>query len=131
MITDPISDLITRIKNASDRGLPSIVLPYSKFKEGVAKILAKEGYVKAAEPKGKKINKYLEVELLYSEDKTPRITGITRVSKLSRRVYTKAKDLRVFHSGFGSIILSTPKGILTDKDAKKEKVGGEVLFKIW
>ncbi|MSR71417.1 MAG: 30S ribosomal protein S8 [Candidatus Taylorbacteria bacterium] len=128
---DPISDLIIRIKNASEAGKASIVMPYSKFKEGVATILAKEGYIKSSASKGKKINKYLEIEILYKEDKSPRINGVERVSKLSKRIYTKAKDLRPFHSGFGSIILSTPKGILTDKDAKKAKVGGEVLFKIW
>lgn len=130
-MVDPISDLIIRIKNASDAGKASLTIPYSTFKEAVAKLLAKEGYIKSVEPKGKKVSRYLEIELLYGEDKTPRIQGVDRVSKLSKRIYAKAKDLRPFHSGFGSVILSTPKGILSDKDARKEKVGGEVLFKIW
>ncbi|MEK9184865.1 MAG: 30S ribosomal protein S8 [Patescibacteria group bacterium] len=131
MVIDPISDLIIQIKNASDAGKVSVALPYTKFKEGVAKLLEKAGYVKSVIVKGKKITRSLEIELFYNEDKSPKIKGVQRVSKLSRRIYTKAKDLRPFHSGFGNIILSTPKGILTDKDAKREKVGGEVLFKIW
>jgi len=131
MVIDPISDLIIRIKNASEAGKPSLVLPYSKFKEGVTNVLLKEGYIKSSSSKGKKINRYLELELMYNEDKSPRIKGVERVSKLSKRIYAKAKDIRTFHNGFGNIILSTPKGILTDKDARKEKVGGEILFKIW
>ncbi|MCR4334602.1 MAG: 30S ribosomal protein S8 [Patescibacteria group bacterium] len=131
MVIDPISDLIIQIKNANDARKASIVIPHSKFREGVAKLLEKAGYVKSVTIKGKKITKSLEIELFYNEDKTPRINGVERVSKLSRRIYAKAKNIRTFYNGFGNIILSTPKGILTDKDAKREKVGGEVLFKIW
>jgi len=130
MVTDPIADLITRIKNASDARKESLVLPYSKLKESIAAVLQKEGYVKSVAKKGKKVTKLLEVELNYNGNE-PRVQGVQRVSKLSKRIYKGAKDLRVFKNGYGNIILSTPKGILTEADAKKANVGGEVLFKIW
>ena len=82
------------------------------------------------ESKGKKIDKVLEVELVYM-GKQPRINGVQRISKPSRRIYQKSKDIRMFKSGFGNVVLSTPQGILLDVDAKKAKVGGEILFKIW
>jgi small subunit ribosomal protein S8 len=131
MVTDPISDLIIRIKNASDAKKATLVVPYSKLKEGIVKVLEKEGYVKSVAVKGKKITKALEIELSYTEGNTPRISGVSRVSKLSQRIYAKSKDIRTFNHGFGNMVLSTPKGILTDKEAKKANVGGEVLFKIW
>jgi small subunit ribosomal protein S8 len=130
MVTDPIADMITRIKNAGEAGQDSLVFPYSKLKESLGAVLMKHGYIKAVAKKGKKVNKLLEVELIKTEH-GPRIKGIERVSKLSRRIYIKAKDLRPFMSGFGNVILSTPKGIMADGDAKKANVGGEVLFKIW
>jgi small subunit ribosomal protein S8 len=131
MVTDPIADFIIRIKNGSDARKESLVFPYSKLKEAIAHVLVKEGYIKSVAKKGKKVNKFLEVELVYGDDKKPRVQGIERVSKLSRRIYTRAADLRTFRSGYGNIILSTPKGILTEVEAKKANVGGEVLFKIW
>ena len=130
MITDPISDMIIRIKNGSKAGLESVVLPYSKLKESIAVTLEKEGYLKSVAKKGKKVSKQLEVVLAY-DNGTPVIHGLERVSKLSKRMYAGAKDLKPFRSGFGSIILSTPKGIVTEMAARKENVGGEVLFKIW
>jgi ribosomal protein S8 len=85
---------------------------------------------KKAKKKGKKVIKTLEVGIVYF-GKEPRINGVDRISKPSRRIYQKSKDIRMFKSGFGNTVLSTPKGILLDVDAKKHKVGGEVLFKIW
>ena len=130
MITDPISNLITSIKNGSDARKASVSVPYSTLKESIAHALAKGGYVLNIEKKGKKVIKTLEVELAYIGDE-PRIHGVDRVSKPSRRIYQRAKDIRMFKSGYGNTIFSTPKGILLDIDAKKQKVGGEVLFKIW
>jgi small subunit ribosomal protein S8 len=140
MVTDPIADFITRIKNASDAKKASVSMPYSALKESIAHVLHKAGYVKTVESKGKKIVKTLEVELAYIP--TPAnvganvvgeavVHGVDRVSKPSRRVYQKAKDIRPFKNGFGNVVLSTPKGIMLDIDARKQKVGGEVLFKIW
>ena len=116
-------------------------MPYSTLKESIAYTLNKAGYVKAIEKKGKKVMKTLEIELAYVlpagatasgvSAGEPVVHGVDRVSKPSRRIYQKAKDIRPFRNGFGNVILSTPKGILLDVEAKKQKVGGEVLFKIW
>jgi small subunit ribosomal protein S8 len=130
MVTDPISDLIVRIKNAGDAGKASISVPYSALKERVAHTLIKGGYIVSVETKGKKIDKTLEIVISYVGSQ-PRISGFDRISKPSRRVYQKSKDIRMFKSGFGNYIISTPQGVLLDTDAKKLKVGGEVLFKVW
>lgn len=90
----------------------------------------KGGYVSAVEVKGKKVAKTIDISLVYLGDE-PRVHGADRISKPSRRIYQKAKDIRPYKGGFGSYILSTPKGVLSDVDAKKLKVGGEVLFRIW
>jgi small subunit ribosomal protein S8 len=130
MVTDPIADLIIRIKNASDAGKSSVSVPYSSLKENIAHVLVKGGYISSVEVKGKKIDKTLEINLSYIGSE-PRVHGIDRLSKPSRRLYQKSKDIRMFKSGFGNIVFSTPQGILLDADAKKLKVGGEILFKIW
>jgi small subunit ribosomal protein S8 len=130
MITDPISNFIISLKNASDAKKTSISVPYSALKESIAHALKKAGYVLNIEKKGKKVIKTLDVELAYIGEE-PRIHGVDRISKPSRRIYQKAKDIHMWKSGFGNTVFSTPKGILLDIDAKKNKVGGEVLFKIW
>lgn len=130
MVTDPIADLIIRIKNASDAGKASVTVPYSALKENISHTLVKGGYISSVEVKGKKIEKTLEINLTYIGSE-PRVHGIDRISKPSRRLYQKSKDIRMFKSGFGNVVYSTPQGILLDADAKKLKVGGEILFKIW
>jgi small subunit ribosomal protein S8 len=131
MITDPISDLIIRLKNSNAVGKPSVVVKYSKFVEGVAQILKKSGYLSSVEKRKTSTgSSELELGLVYF-DKEPRIHGAERISKSSKRVYMKYGDIRTFRSGFGNIFLSTPKGVLVDMDAKRQKVGGEALFKIW
>lgn len=130
MVTDPIADLIVRLQNASERRLATVSLPYSQLKENIAHVLMKGGYVSAVEVKGKKVAKTIDISLVYLGDE-PRVHGADRISKPSRRIYQKAKDIRPYKGGFGSYILSTPKGVLSDVDAKKLKVGGEVLFRIW
>ena len=130
MVTDPIADFIIRIKNASDARKASVSMPYSALKENIAHALLKGGYVTSVENKGKKIEKTLEINISYIGS-DPKVHGVDRISKPSRRIYQKSKDIRMFKSGFGNVVLSTPKGILLDMDAKKAKVGGEVLFKIW
>ena len=122
--------MIVQIRNASDAKKESVVLPYSKLKLSILDILQKEGFVKSFGKKGKKVAKFIEVVLAYENDE-PKIHGVQRISKTSRRVYQKAKDIRGVKNGFGALILSTPKGIMTDKMAKTEKVGGEALFRIW
>lgn len=131
MIIDPISDLITRIKNSSSAGKATALVNHTKFTENVAQVLKKSGYISTVEKK--KTGTFvdgLELGLIYF-DKEPRIHDVERISKPSRRIYMKSGDIRTFKSGFGNMFLSTPKGVLVDTDAKKLKVGGEVLFRIW
>lgn len=130
MVTDPISNFIVSIRNASDAGKDTVSIPYSALKESVAHILVKGGYISSVESVGKKTDKTLLIKLAYIGSE-PRIHGFDRVSKPSRRIYQKSKDIKMFKSGFGNIILSTPQGIMLDIDAKKFKVGGEVMFKVW
>lgn len=127
---DAIANFIIMLKNAGEANKESVTVPFSNMTMNIAELLAKHGYVKSVSKKGKKVVKSIEVEVAY-EGVEPKIKGVERVSKLSRRMYEKAKDIKPFRHGFGNVVLSTPKGILTDKEAKKENVGGEVLFKIW
>ena len=130
MVSDPISDLIIRIKNAGPVKQANISLPYSKLKHAVADVLKKHGFVASVEAKGKGIDSTLEIGVAYDGTK-PRVTDVQRISKSSRRIYKGAGDLSSVRNGFGSLIISTSKGIMTDKEARKAKVGGEALFKIW
>lgn len=127
---DPIADMIIRIKNASESKKESVVFSYSKLKLSILDCLLKEGYIKSFGKKGKKVVKYIEAHLLY-DGKESRITGVKRISKTSKRVYIGSKDIRKVKNGLGNLIISTPKGIMTDKMAREQKVGGEALFEIW
>ena len=118
------------IKNGSLAGKESVVLPYSKMKNAILECLKQEGYVGAVAKKVRKDHPVLEVELVYV-DKKPKITEAERISKQSRRVYFGVKDVFSVRSGTGLLVLSTPKGILSGKEARKAQVGGEALFKIW
>lgn len=131
MVTDPIGDFIIRLKNASAVKKNVVVSPYSKLRFAVAEVLQKIGYIKQVTRKGKKVKKTIEVELRYNKEGVSPIRGVERVSRPGRRMYYGAKEINPVKYGKGSLILSTPKGILTDKEARKEKVGGEALFKIW
>lgn len=131
MVTDPIGDLLVQIQNAGSAKKAAVEIPYSSLKERVAKALEQKGYVNSVEKKGKGVEAALVIEIKYNEDTTPRIREAKRVSKPSRRMYTSYKEVRPFKYGRGSRILSTPKGILTDAEARQEKVGGEILFTIW
>lgn len=128
---DPIADMMIRIKNAGISKKESVVFPHSKLKLAILEALMKEGFVKSFGKKGKKVVKFIEVVLAYDENGDSKITGVERVSKTSKRVYSKSKDIRKVRNGFGALILSTPKGIMTDKEAKMANIGGEALFKIW
>lgn len=130
MVRDPISEFIIAIKNAGAAGHPTVSVPYSKMKQAIADVLAKEGFVGEVDKRGKKVRKTLEVTLKY-EGKKPFVRGVKRVSKLSKRVYLPADKIHPVKFGHGLLILTTPKGILTDKEARKEHIGGEPLFSIW
>ena len=127
---DTIGDLIIRLKNAGAVGHEKVSLPHSKLKEAVARKLETAGYVLAVEVKGKDVKKVLEVTLKYAEGRSA-INDVKRISKPGRRLYTKVEEIYPVKFGKGSLILSTPKGILTDREARTERVGGEQLFIIW
>jgi len=128
---DPIANMINMVKNAGNAGRPSVSVPYSKIKYAVGQSLVKYGYLASVQKKTEKNGfDVLELGIAYN-GKTPRISGLSRVSKPSCRLYVGVKDIKSVKNGFGSALLSTPKGILSDKDARKELVGGEILFTIW
>ncbi len=130
-MVDIIAELIIKLKNANIAGKAVVSFPYSKMREAILETLKKEGFIKSVSKKGKNVAKTLEVELVYEEGNAPKIQGVQQISKYSRRVYTKASEIKPVRNTFGALILTTPKGILSDKDARKERVGGEALFKIW
>lgn len=129
MVNDHISDLITQIKNAGNAGKDTLTVSATNMKEAILGALVRAGFIKSFEKKGKKAVK-LEI-MLMKQDGGPRIQGVERVSKLSKRLYSKVADLQPIRNGFGALIISTPNGVLTDREAKKQNVGGEPLFKIW
>jgi small subunit ribosomal protein S8 len=131
MVSDPVSDLIIRLTNAGAVGHATVSMPFSNFKYAIAEKLKEAGYIKAIEKKGKKVHKTLDVTLRYDEAGVHAIAGVKRISKLGRRMYKGAHEIVPVRYGFGALILSTPKGIKTDKEARQEKVGGEALFEIW
>lgn len=131
MVNDPVADLIVRLTNAGAVKHASISVPFSNFKLAIAEKLKDAGYVKTVEKKGKKVKKTLEIGLVYGTDGVHKIQGVKRVSKPGRRLYRSVHEIRPVRYGHGCLILSTPKGIKTDKEARKEKVGGEALFEIW
>lgn len=122
---------MNRLKNAGAVGKANVSVPFSNFKLAIVEKLKDAGYVNAVDKKGKKVKKTLDVSLKYAESGLARISGVKRVSKPGRRVYKSANDITRVRYGHGSLILSTPKGIMTDKEAKKAKIGGEALFEIW
>lgn len=118
------------IKNGSTASHETVTIPYSKIKESVAECLMREGYLSSVTKKTLKGFPTLVLGLVYV-DGTPKVTGVERVSKSSCRVYKGFKAIKSTRNGYGLMVLTTPKGILTDKQARKEMVGGEVLFKLW
>jgi len=127
---DPIADMLISIKNAQAVGKKTVSVPFSKLKYEIAKILEEEGFIEGVKKRGK-IKKRIVISLKYSSDKEPMIKEAKRVSKCSRRIYLKAKELYFPKLGKGLLIVSTPKGILTSKKAKKLNLGGEAICEIW
>lgn len=127
---DSISNMLITLKNGSLAGKESVFLPYSKMKNAIAECLKKAGYVNDLSKKTSKDHPVLEIKLAYI-DKSPKISEVERISKQSRRVYFGMKDIHSVRNGTGLLVLSTPKGILSGKEARKEQVGGEALFRVW
>ncbi len=130
MMTDPIADMLTRIRNANAMRHETVVVPSSKTKTAMLDVLKKEGYI-ADFKVSKDVKSVTTVTLKYTEDHQRVIRGLKRISKPSLPVYTTAEDLPRVLNGLGVAIISTSKGVMTDKEARKQKIGGEVLDYVW
>lgn len=129
--TDPIADMLTRIRNAIMAEKKAVAMPFSKMKNEIAKVLKKEGYINDFTVSTNEFPPMMEVKLKYNTDKVNAIEGIQRVSTPGKREYTSVDEIPAVMGGYGVAVLSTSKGLLTDKDAKNLNVGGEVLFNVW
>mgnify|MGYP003382175101 FL=1 len=131
MVNDPIADMLTRIRNASMVKQKQVVMPSSKMKVGIARILTEEGFVDGFGVTDEKPQPNLVVRLKYTAQGRPVITGLERVSRPGRRYYSGAKDIPWVRSGLGINIVSTPKGLMTGRKARRERLGGEILCHVW
>lgn len=127
---DQIANLITQLKNAGAVGHEEAVTSHSKLKESIAEVLKKEGFVKGYEVRTEKGKKVLAVELSI-ENRVSKITGVKRISKPSKRIYKKASEIKPIKNGYGALVVSTSAGVMSGRDARKAKLGGEALFSIW
>jgi small subunit ribosomal protein S8 len=131
MNTDPIADLLTRIRNANRARKDWTDVPWSKLKEAIARALVDEGFLREVAVNETEGRKLLRVSLRYDEYRRPVLSGIRRVSRPSLRVYVGSRKIPQIRKGLGVSVLSTPKGVITDRAARKENVGGEVLCSVW
>ena len=129
-LSDPIGDMLARLKNSQMRNHKKIEMPSSKFKAKIAEILKSEGYIVDFEVKSEKNKANLQISLKYNSG-NPVISSIERVSKPGRRIFSSAESLPKVNNGLGIAIISTPKGVMTDIDARKQKVGGEIICKVF
>ena len=130
-MTDPIADMLTRIRNANQNRAHDVTMPSSNMKEKIATILKDEGFIEDYKVEKNDVQNVLTLTLKYSENKERVITGLKRISKPGLRVYAKAENIPRVLNGLGIAIISTPKGVMTDKLARKNNVGGEVIAYIW
>lgn len=130
-VTDPIADMLTRIRNASLARHPSVLMPYSKMKGAIAQILKEEGFIRDIALTRSGQHQVLRLYLIYGEASRPAIAGLKRVSKPSMRIYAGHAEIPRVFSGLGVAIVSTSKGIMTGKQAWREKLGGEILCTVW
>ena len=131
MVTDPIADMLTRIRNANQMRYKEVEVPASKIKNEIARILKQEGFITDYKTKKNNVQDILVLNLKYSDKKERVITGLKRISKPGLRVYAKAEEIPSVLSGLGIAIISTSKGLMTDKEARSKSLGGEVLAYIW
>jgi len=129
-MVDPIADMLNRIRNAQAVLHPTVSIPFSSLKYEIAKILKREKFIEKVERKGRKTRKSIEIALKY-EDKTPAISGLKRISKPGQKIYLSVKQIKPVRGGYGIAIISTSKGLMTDKETRKNKLGGEVICEIW
>ena len=132
-MVDPISDMLTRIHNAQTVGHKTVSFPFSKIKFSMAQIISKEGFVDNVSKKGRGTKKNIEIILKYRDEKAkiPAIQGLKRISKLGQRIYASNRELGKLLKEQGIVILSTSQGLITAYEAKKKRIGGEVLCRIW
>ncbi|MBI3956193.1 30S ribosomal protein S8 [Candidatus Gottesmanbacteria bacterium] len=130
MVNDSVGDLLAQIKNAYMAGTSVVMLPHSKMKETLARILAREGYLASVEVAGETYKKTLELTLRY-QGKSPAMTDVKRKSKPGLRIYVGSEGIPTVVGGMGTAVLSTPQGIMTGKEAKKKHIGGELLCEVW
>lgn len=130
-LNDPIADLLTRIRNAGHAGHESVTVRHSKIKESIARVLSHEGYVGSVDVVGEGSRKQVVVEITYTAHKKPTFCSLDKVSKGGRRVYVSNKEIKPTRQGMGVAILTTPKGVMTDTEAKRRGIGGEVLCTVW
>ncbi len=131
MMTDPIADMLTRIRNAVRVELPHVELPLSKVKRGIAEVLKREGFIWGFEEVEGQVSKHLRLELKYGPNGERLIRHLKRVSKPGRRVYSRVDDMRPVLSGQGIKIISTSHGVVSDREARQRRLGGEVLCELW
>ena len=130
MYTDPISDMLTRIRNGLAAGKQDLVMPYSKYKHNLAQVLLEEGFLSGVNELPGRI-KMLQINLKYDNGGSPVISGIKRVSTPGQRIYMPVGKIPRTNGGFGVTVVSTSKGLVTDKRARKDRIGGEVICQIW
>ncbi|MCW5880490.1 MAG: 30S ribosomal protein S8 [Anaerolineae bacterium] len=130
-ISDPIADMLTRLRNGALARHAFVVMPSSKMKEAIAAILKSEGFIQDYEVYVDGVKKTLRVQLKYTQERQPVMTGLKRISRPGRRVYSSREEIPLVLSGMGIAIMSTPKGVMTGKDARRQGVGGEVLAYVW
>jgi len=132
MQTDPIADMLTRIRNAQAIAEASVDVPASKFKKAIANVLVREGYLKSVEDATSADgHPIIRIGIKYGPRRTPIINKLTRVSKPGRRAYAKAKTVPVVRGGLGIAILSTSQGLMVDRDARRQNMGGEIVCEVW
>lgn len=130
-MTDPIADMITRIRNAQMVKKQTVKVPFSKFKMEILKVLKKYGYIQDFVKIGREPKRLIEITLAYDENNKPKITEIKKISKPSQRVYKKSKEIFPARSGFGIYVVSTSQGVMSDREAKARKLGGEIILEVW
>ena len=127
---DPISDMLNRIRNAQAVLKEQVDMPFSNLKYEIARVLEEKGFIEKAEKKRKRTKMTIEITLRYN-DKIPVISGLKMVSKPGQRIYKSFREVKPVRSGYGIAIISTPKGLMTDKEVKKQRLGGEVICEVW
>ncbi len=131
MMTDPIADMLTRVRNAAAVGHKRVVLPSSKMKESLAEILVSEGYIDRYEVKEAGSGKELTLVMRYGDRRMPAITGVNRVSKPGHRIYRGAAEIPRVQGGLGVAVVSTSQGLLPDREARRRRLGGEIVCEVW